>query len=283
MEKRGLKIIAASVTVGIIVMIIMLSPANAFILGFTVSDNNVVSGEVINFQVSAEVEAGEVLNITHFVLMLTGPEAISCLFTPNGTEISGCDGIEIEQIEDTNFGYGYGYGYGYGFLQGFLKYNITVNSGILDIGEYIAKLIANIDEDDVISQELEITIESGLEPLEGCSIRARDGGVDYQNLSFNNKKSKFSVNVPLKNANKGQGSFGAQGDERISYKFRVKNVGKDGNSSVVFDVSGTFRNHEKDKISLDAKIIYDKITDSVDIMSSEFNVNDLDVGFVRGC
>lgn len=280
MKKNINKFLSVSIALTVIVLLVLAGPAQAFILGLSVLDDTVFFSESVNFQLSAEIESGERKNITHFTLKLTGPENISCMFYPNGTIISGCPGITIVQVEDTSFGYGYGYGYG--FEPGFFKYNVTVSPGTLEVGNYNARLIAAVDDNDILSSITSFTVFEDETLINGCSIRARDGQVTLDSQIFSGN-SKLSLNSPLKNLkNAGQGGFESQGNKRISYKFKI-NKATAVNQIITFNVTGTFMDVNKNKSSKDSIIIFNKATNKVDIISSGFNVQGMSVNFVRRC
>ena len=166
--KINSKIIAGIITISIVAILFYTGPASAIKLGLEIPQKLVQSGSLINIMPSVEIESFELAQIDYLEIKLNGPnnKNILCKFYPNGSVISGCKDIKIEKINlidnASNFGYGYGYrytdslGYGYGFSAGFLKYNITIDSDDLSVGNYSTELSViigdktyNFDGDDI--------------------------------------------------------------------------------------------------------------------------------------
>ena len=157
MEKRGIrgtKIISSFLSLAILGILIIAGPAQAFFFIIALSDNEADKGEMISFIVSINIESPDRLPVNNLSLELKGPISKTCTFTPSGNPIEGCSNMIINKISTTIFtqgnltgnysniiynwgyGYGYGYGYSYNFPNQFLSYNITLNTSILEYGEY---------------------------------------------------------------------------------------------------------------------------------------------------
>src|SRR3989344_491144 len=113
MRKNLAKVVSIFVTIGLLSLLFMLGPAEAFVLGLAVSEKSSTLGDIITFTASAEIEEGESIPISFFILKIEGKEDVMCKFDTNGTVIEGCKGIEILRLSALTFGYGYGYGYGF--------------------------------------------------------------------------------------------------------------------------------------------------------------------------
>lgn len=147
------KILSLMVTIAILALLVLTGPVKAFMLGLIISNTEPIKGELVYFTATIEIKNTERLPISNLSLGLQGPLNVSCIFYPNGSIISGCQGISIQQLSGSNFsygsgygyyGYGYNFGYGYGFTGGNLSYNITLNTTDYLYGLYKTKLIANI-------------------------------------------------------------------------------------------------------------------------------------------
>ena len=73
MENR---VISFTVTSFIIGLLILAGPAQGFSLNIDLDDNSPEKGQVIKFDVSVDVEAGEIVNIDELNLKLEGPENV---------------------------------------------------------------------------------------------------------------------------------------------------------------------------------------------------------------
>jgi len=273
------KIAASVITLLVISVLIITGSANAFVLDFLVSNNFPLPGAPITFMVSAEIEHDEILNIEKFTLALTGPQNSTCEFFPNGTILNSCPGIQVNQIESTEFQYDYGYGYG--FLPGFLKYNITLDSSILPPGEYTAKLFAETPTEQFQSSEQKIIIFQELEPIEKCSIRAQGGDILVDGKSLISPRTKLNLGVQESRAQKGQGFITAQGGrERISYQFTIDKAVKVSANTILFYTSG-FLEHNKKKTSESAIISFNMDSFEADVGGELLEIKNMDVNFAR--
>ena len=278
------KIIAAIVSILVLVLLILIGPANAFILGLTVSDNTPNLGDIIDFMLTAEIEDEDViLNIDFFTLKFQGPTDIECRFFPNGTKIDACPGLTITQIESSNFGYGYGYGYGY--LPGFFKFNLTLNTSVLSEGDYDVVLLTSIDgeqSEEQAEEEITINDEEPQDLVDVCSLRGDDGESFIDEELFSTK-NKVNLHYSRGSNGPGQGFFTSQAKkDRISFKYNVSNVFREGNN-VIIEVTGMFRLNRDDEIPLDATLTLDKETETLKVESNEFDAFDLDAQILKGC
>ncbi len=275
--KRGL---AVGVTFLILLILLVAGPAQAVILGLTVDDTNVEKGEMINFQASAEVEAGEVLEVEYFVLKLMGPDTIECKFDVDGNPISGCDGIYITQIDVPP------YGYGYGFSQGFFKFNITLDTNYFASGKYETYLEMLVAGDSMMKRGEDVHIRPKPGPnfdMAGCSIRAEGGDLVAGGDDIDFGKGKINFHIPLGNANNGKGSLIAQkGRERFSYKFDIISVDANNDLYADFTVKGECK-VDGQKMQKVAHIHYDKIANTIDVTCTELEIYDMEITFQKWC
>lgn len=189
--------IALVLTMGIILLLLIAGPAQAFVLGIEADTDTANIGDIVNFEVSVKIEAGDgVLPVNDLTLILDGPIIRSCLFDVSGSILSGCIGINsITRLDSTSFGYGYspsfgygyGYGYGYGNSNGELKYKIELDTTNYPVGTYTTELKVSIGNnvfsqsgDDLtikskkrhgggreIPKEIQLTIEGNLSVISG--------------------------------------------------------------------------------------------------------------------
>lgn len=152
--KFSYKFISTILTIGVILTLILLGPAQAFTLSIISDKPVVVSGEEVSFIASLNINSGERLPLDYLEVTI-GP--ILCKFAPNGDKISGCDDLQIVKLLDadstngnlqgefqgTNYNFGYGYGYGSNSAQ-ILKYNITLDSSTLSPNVYNVQLNAKM-------------------------------------------------------------------------------------------------------------------------------------------
>ena len=156
---RTEKIAALVITSFLIFLLIVSGPAQALSLKIDgLSQGPYSSGDSVNFLGSIEILSNERVNLQNVSLKVN--DEIVCTFTVLGENLTACDGININLVEDgTEFGYGYGqdsfiknwtgsdrdvnagnyYGYSYGYNNGFsygygytgngrLVYNITIQT-----------------------------------------------------------------------------------------------------------------------------------------------------------
>ncbi len=281
MEKRGViksHIIAGILTITVISLLIIIGPAQAFIVNMTIPNPIVLIGDAVSFIISASTEEGDNILSALFFLNITGPQNASCRFNVNGTPVSSCPGFSIVKLEGSDDIFGYGYGY----LTGNFKYNVTIDSGTLVPGRYNAEFIAHFDNSTERSSAEFNVVNNSLE-IEGCSIRGEDGKLLVNNTAFG-KKNKLNFNIPKKNAAKGKGSFTSQDKgERISYKFNILDTTEFDDRLITADISGRFRNQDKETTNEEARIIVDKLANKISIIGDSFTLEDMDARIIKKC
>lgn len=282
MKKERLhKITASIITLSILSILIMSGPAQAFILGLTIFDNEVEKGELISFTASIKIENGEYLDIKNIVLELKGieiPISFECSFNVKGEIIKGCEGIKIEQMSSTQYDYGYGYGYGY--TNGNLVYNITLNTSYYIAGTYETYLNIFVKEKSFFQQGENISIKTKVMPLEGYSLRAK-GKLIVEGKDFGEGKLNFYV--PLKNAANGKGSLTGQKDRnRASYEFDVQEIVENNNSYAIVLISGSYRIALENEKKENALIFLDKINKKISLVGDNIELSDAEISFSKG-
>lgn len=167
---RGTKIIAGILTLGVLVMLILAGPANAFnvsLSGFAVS--NPTKGDKISTTATIEIRANERMPLPNPAGVFID-DKVACAFSINSPETI-CDGVTVKLISSTSsygygYGYKYGYGYNYGYNQGYsngkFTYNITIDTSKFSIGEHKVQIGINVKENPAVlgyaSEERIITI-----------------------------------------------------------------------------------------------------------------------------
>ncbi len=159
--KRGVVVkgISLAVSVSVLLILIISGPAQAFSLSVDVSNTKPSSGEIIYMIASFNLDSQDRIPIDTLSMKLSGNSNITCNFYPNGSLISGCNGITIAPLISANYtegnlsgayggnpynwGYGYGYGYGSGYGEK-LIYNISLDTSTLGYGIYNPTFVANI-------------------------------------------------------------------------------------------------------------------------------------------
>src|SRR3989338_2614627 len=158
------KIMSSFITALILSLLVLLGPVEALSLNLSLNTSNVEKGQTVEFTADIDIDSSETLDIKEIILELSGPETISCKFSPEGDIISGCKGISISRISTSQFGYGYGYnfgyGYGYGYNQGKLQYKITLDTSDYLAGTYTTILKANIANQSFSKSGSPLTINS---------------------------------------------------------------------------------------------------------------------------
>lgn len=269
--------IATALSIAIITLLFALGPVGAFFLELTVSDTSPMSGEVIIFMVSAEVEAGEFIPIDRFILRLNGKEDIECVFLPNGTIVSDCEGISIKNVSSSSKEFD---GYGYGFTEGLLKFNITLDTSFYSTGKYKTKIIAIHDGEETEFKGDDIFINSEIKNM--CSVRAEDGLLEVDDKVF--EKVKLNYHIPLKKAHDGKGFLtGGKGKNRFTYKFEVKNILENNAQNLTALTKGTYKINRKAEKKTEAIIKLDKKSKKVEITDTNISAENLMVTFMRGC
>jgi hypothetical protein len=276
MKKRhSYKVIAGAITVGILIILIMSGPAQAFILGLVIDDNEVEKGEVIDFIGSIEIEANEQLEINYLVLRLNGPEDIECRFNINGSIISGCKGIMIDQISTTP-------DYGYGFEQGILSYNFSLDTAYYFSGIYETLIGMVFDGETMLQRGEEITIKANIDTLSGCSIRSEGEVLISENQEFG--EGKINFHLPLGHANNGKGSLlGQRGRSKFSYKYNIVEILENNENYARILVSGKYKIDRGDEKIENSIIYFDKINNKISLNGDSINLEDTDITFRKMC
>lgn len=193
-DKKGSvnKLFSLIITAAVIGMLIFVGPVNALNLkveGFRDTAYN--EGENVNFIASIDVRSDEILDLQNISLVINGETVCTTdvwgTVDYDGTHLPLCDGITIEIInynvtygqgygygyfEPAGYGYGYGeyngYGYGYhtGKNNGYIAYNITIDTRhpmfFLSGGNKV-KLVVNTPTQQLSSNEGTVLIKPDLE------------------------------------------------------------------------------------------------------------------------
>lgn len=281
MNKRGMtsRVVGALLVASVILLLILIGPAQAYLATLTLSDKVPVKGDTISIKAKATVEENEKLPIEYFILSLKGPENRECKFYPNATIISGCNNMLVSLKSSPDFD---SYGYGY-YNPGDFIFNITFDSDNFKYGIYKSTLKTQINQETKISSEQEFTIISPLNLLSGCSIRSSDGSAIINNNQINSPKTKLNLNVPLKNAQKGDGSITIQNkNQRYSYEFEIQKASKANDGFIMFETYGKIKtNNGKTSQNLNSIIIFDTNKMKVYLRSDVLKIDDSDITFVR--
>jgi len=199
------KIFAGMITFGVMLMLIISGPVNAFDLELTANKHTVTKGSSIKFTVSVDIKSNERLNIDYLKLIINGPTSKTCKFSVDGEKISGCSGItKIELISNTAT-YGYGYGYGWGYTDGKLVYKITLDTDKYSKGDYETKLEISVDGKTTLQDGPDFKIKKkskkkaiiskieGIQKELGLNLLELKEGEEY-NFSYNSIPNKLMIN-----------------------------------------------------------------------------------------
>ena len=177
MDKKGVvqKTLAFVITALVMGMLLIAGPAWAFSISLDPVSTNVNLGEEVSLIYNFDIDTEERIPIDYLQLDIFANTNILCRFNSNGSVITGCSGISISKLTDSNYtegnltgnysstpynwGYGYGFGYGYGSLGSeLLSYNITLNSSLLGYGIHKSNITAKIKSDFFYETGSNITI-----------------------------------------------------------------------------------------------------------------------------
>ena len=293
MEKeRYIRVFGLLISLTIITILLISGPAQAYILGLTSSSNSVERGDKVNFIATVKAEGNETLGIDYLDLKLTAinniPSFFNCKFLPNGTILSGCEGISIEEISvpgqyGYSYGYDSGYSYGYGAVDT-LMYNITLDTTKFLPLEYKTSLSMAVGNKTFEQAGPSILITSIVQPLKnGCSIRAKSSVILVGNKSFDN--ARLNYYIPLRNAVNGEGYLiGQKNRETFNYEFKnIKIIQNDDNNMVLLLVSGKYRLGLAKKVLETSVINLNKKTNKIDIIGDNVNISGMNVYFKVGC
>jgi len=289
------KITAAIVTIAIVIVLFLTGDANAVKLQLDIVNKIVIRGTNVNFMPTIQIDSSEIVDADYIILRLTGPTEIVCKFLPNATIISGCNGININILNLDGFGYGYGllykpqegYGYGYGFKPGFLKYNITLKTNSLKIGEYKTELLLIVGEKTFTIAGDNISINLPSKKLSHrCSIRAFDGTFNIDSKDFSNNRIRFYISS-RDNSLMGRGSLsGQKGRDRFSYRFEVNKVLENNDLNLTISVSGTYRvgrDGAEKNIVENAILNFDKVNKKISVIGDKIKIKSMMINFIEGC
>jgi len=266
--KNKYKIIAGAFTIAILIVLLLTGPAEAFIMGLSILNGEVDKGGVISFTASVNIEANENLEIDKLVLRLNGPKDVKCEFNTDGSIITGCLGIMIQQIETAPYNFGYGFG------EGNLTYNITLNTTEYFSGKYKTQIEIIVGQDRYIESGEDIMIKSKVvDKLEGCSIRADGGELTAEGSEFGSGKINF--HIPLGNANNGKGSLSGQKNrDRFSYKFDIIEILENNPDYARILVKGKYKIVKEEKRDKEAVIYFDKIKKTISVSCANMGISD---------
>ncbi|MEM3113222.1 MAG: hypothetical protein QXI33_02245 [Candidatus Pacearchaeota archaeon] len=287
MNKTIVKFISIIITSLIITILIFTGPASAFQLGLNIHKDVTSVGEPAKFTVSAKIESGEIIPIDKFIFNINGPKNSVCEFDSKSNIIIGCADIKIRQISNAEeeIGYGYGYNYGYNtYKPGILSYELTLNTSEYPTGEYHIDLRV-ISKGNLLKKASGVFF-IGIDPSElaGCSVRASNGKIKINSDLFKSPRTRFSMKIPLSSAIDGKGYLTAQsGRTRINYDFRrIMILHNDDNLASVL-VTGEVRKGAKDKNTEKAVIYIYKKEKRIDIDGESFDIQHMDITFMRKC
>ncbi len=261
----GHKIVAGLITVFILGILILSGPVNAYILGFSVLNPEVIRGEEVSFSVTLKDLAQE--SIDEILLKIGDKE---CRFDVEGNIISDCFGIQINRtfIE---------YNYGYGTIKN-ISYSLKLDTSGFTPGIYATEIQVK-SEGEIASQKgSDIVIKDNA--LESCSVRAKEGILIVEGADFG-KNNKINFYIPLENAAPGEGYLIGQKDRtRFSYSFNVDSAKRNG-GRIIVNVSGKYRVGIEAQKDASAVIIIEN--GKIVLNSEEFNIEDMEITYKNGC
>lgn len=256
----------------------MLGSVRALIVEFVIPETTAALGDVLHFIITPKIEVGDLLLIENITLSLSGPEKITCTFSMNGTLLTKCPGISVKLLSGPIFGDDYGNGY----LVKAPSYDVSLDTGLLQTGNYSTKVIIDSTEETVEQKGESVLVTSRiLSKL--CSVRARDGELRFKNLTF--KDSKLNFHISKKDGASGQGSLTAQTrGARFSYSFSIGPVVGTGDPNTIkARTIGNYRLGPTERTNTRAILTLNKSTNMVTIDSADFDLVGSKVTFKRGC
>jgi len=273
--QKFVKMFAFLLALLILMLIVLAGPAQSLITGFTISNSVVKIGESTIFTVSAEIESQEILDIKNLTLMLTGPTSLSCIFDTDGNPLSSCPGISIQKLQSPPFQFGYG------FLPGILEYKVVMNSSVLDKGTYDVKFLLNLPNQQIQTEQKELTVIIQGEEITQCSLRAKSGTVNIGETLFNSKND-LSLYVGGTASSNGKGTLTVQkGKSRATYNFNINNAFLLDANTIIFETSGELQIDRNAKNLETATIIFKTDSTEIDINGLSINAENLDVSFAK--
>ena len=267
------KLITTIFSILILGTLVMLGSARALIVEFVIPQTTAALGDVLSFIITPKIEAGDLLLIENITLTLSGPEKITCTFLMNGTLLTKCPGITVKLLSGPTFGYGYGY------LRKAPVYNVSLDTSLIQTGNYSTKVIVDTTEKTVEQKGENVLVTS----KNLCSVRARDGELVFKNLTF--KNSKLNFHIRKKGGASGQGSLTAQTrDGRFSYSFTIIAVIGTGDPEIIkARTIGNYRLGPTERTNARAILTFDKSTNTVMIDAADFDLTGSKVTFKKGC
>ncbi|MFA5993124.1 MAG: hypothetical protein WC796_05450 [Candidatus Pacearchaeota archaeon] len=154
-EKSTVRVLIFLLSLGVITMLLISAPANAFTIGFSSDKKEVEQGDEVSFDISLQVSQEEYSSISSITLSLDGPENKYCTFSTSGNILSGCAGVKniivnMNNNSDGGDGYSYGYaGYMYNYAYGYgdqkieLNYRLVYDTETFPIGTYTTSVKVN--------------------------------------------------------------------------------------------------------------------------------------------
>ncbi|WP_135606156.1 PGF-CTERM sorting domain-containing protein [Methanococcoides sp. NM1] len=170
-KKHG-KYVSIGITIAVVIMMVLSGPVSAVSMEIAgLNGSTHTKGTSVSFDVTATIEdTDSYVPIDSFSLGITGPTDKEIEFFTNGKALSEVSGITVKAVTvplpseygegdgygyDSGLGYGYDFGYGYGYGYGYgaggevveYKYTITLDTTILDTGDYTAVLSLNTGDE----------------------------------------------------------------------------------------------------------------------------------------
>ncbi len=274
--KVPVRFVSLLVSVSLLTAVLMLGPAQAFLLELSTSKTVSLFGEAISFILSARIDPGEVKDIHNLMFKLTSPQILECTFLPDGTPVSPCPGITIVRLENTS-----SFGYGYGFFPGRLKYNLTLDPAALTAGTYKPFLTVMMNDSNITTVGQNISILKDLGTANGCSVRAKDGSASFEGRDFN-ARNKLTLFVPGKGAREGLGELVLQkGNDRLVYKFKVNESFRVDATHLLFHVSGNVSTNRTSSVREKSTILVDTGSSLAQVNGTRVDISDMAVTFVK--
>ena len=277
-KEKTVKTIVFLMALTILVILILAAPAQAFISGLTIFNNNVTRGAVVNMVASVNPENAN-LNVNYLILNLTAqnniPAAVICKFLPDGTIVSGCTGIKILKVDVLDQ---------YGYTLNNLQYNISINTLTYVPADYKTSLSISTDNKTIVQAGSDLQILAVGTLKESCSIRAKDSNiiVNGQSFPYNNKLNFY---IPLPNAVNGNGYLiGQSNKQTFDFEFKsVKVLDNDQSTLMLLLISGKYRIGLGPFVTGNAIITLNKKTNTLSVMGNGINASNMQVTFKNGC
>ena len=292
-ERGRNKVLALTMTFGVLATLFFIGPIRAEIMNIFIEQTDVQIGDQLSFIVSMIVEEKDMTNVSYFIVDLAGPLSITCTFDTEGNKISSCVGVDIIKLtNDTiDFNHGYGYGYGYGYCTGYgdceetrnLSYQIIINTTEYPAGSYKTNFIALTDKGLVKVEGDNINLVEKGTLLETCSVRAKDGNLQVDELDLNGN-GKLNFNVAKSSAVLGRGTLIAQkSGNRFSYRFQIVKILKNNEQKALILVKGQYKIGRHNGFEENSVLELDKKNMLVNINGTSVHAQGMKVNFMQGC